>query len=585
MLGSAMHPVVALVRSAESFRARAAMGDVSGAGEIAGALGASPAPLARAWQCAVRAQAALLVPGTLAAPTEADLEPFVAAEPDARRAAAHAARDLARAAFLQLEPRALERRTALLARLAAGATCGSDDLAVDVDLARAASALLHGASAPVDLDALAGRAAAARLAGSLVEAHATRALHALESGDHVTGLALARRASLMARTEGILEPELFANLVLVRARRYNRQAHLALRIAEALEKIAPPAWRAWLAWERMFAGGAPDAADVAGGPARDVAELLAAARAGDRPRFDGAADALARAVAAAPLRRDTADLVAALVPDEPPTSDELASWRDGTTALPPRPLHGVAVPLLGEVGPDGGADAEPEPEPAAAYVLLRPGAPGARFLRAGLGLATAADVARVRQSRRPHGRVESLLAILALAGPGGIEEPVCFSRAYGFTYTAALHRGVFDVLIYRARAAVEGVATLARGNGRLALATEQPLLIPDPSTSRSTTDRVLRLLAEHGRASAKEAAARLGISLRAVQGALNELAGSEACVVERDGRHVTYVVEDSVFSEPTRRFGPPSPGGGATGVAGALAASERRTGRPESARA
>ena len=584
MLASAMPTVIALVRNAESFRARAAMGDASGAVEIAGALGASAAPLARAWQCAVRAQAALIVPCALASPTEAELEPFATAEPDARRAAAHAARDLARAAFLQLDPRALERRSALLGRLAAGATSGSGDLAVDVDLSRALAALLRGESAPIDLDALAGRAAAGRLAGSLVEVHATRALHALESGDHATGLALARRASLMARTEGILDPELFANMVLVRARRYNRQAHLALRIAEALDKIAPPSWRAWLAWERLFAGGAPDVLDGANAPARTVVALLAAARAGDRARFDGAADALRRAAVAAPLRRDTADLIAALLPELPATSDELASWREGRTALPPPELHGLAVPsLVAEAGADGGAAAEPEP--AAAYVVLRPGAPGVRFLRAGLGLATATDVARVRQSRRPHGRVESLLAILALAGPDGIEEPVCFNRAYGFTYTAALHRGVFDVLIYRARAAVDGIATLVRGNGRLALTTERPLLIPDPSTSRSTTDRVLRLLAEHGRASAKEAAARLGISLRAVQGALNELAGSEACVVERDGRHVTYVVEDSVFSEPTRRFGPPRPERDATGVVGSITASEPRTGRAEGARA
>jgi hypothetical protein len=62
------------------------------------------------------------------------------------------------------------------------------------------------------------------------------------------------------------------------------------------------------------------------------------------------------------------------------------------------------------------------------------------------------------------------------------------------------------------------------------------------------------LLAERGRASAREAAAKLGLSLRLVQSALNELAGSHACVVERDGRRVTYAVEDSVFSEPTGRL-------------------------------
>jgi hypothetical protein len=583
MLAPAMQPVVALARSAESFRARAALGDASGAVELAGALGASAAQLARAWQCAVRARAALVAPCALVAPTEAELEPFVAAEPDARRAAAFAARDSARAAFLQFDPRALECRTALLGRLAAGAPDGNGALGVEVDIARALAALLRGGTAALDLDALAGRATAARLAGPLVEIHAVRALHALESGDHATGLALARRASLMARTEGIPEPELFTNLVLVRARRYSRQAHLALRIAEALDEIAPPPWRGWLAWERLFAGSGP--ADGAEGPARVVASLLAAAQAGDRPQFDGAVEALRRAVAAAPLRRDVADLVAALLPDQQTTSDALASWRDGRSALPPLALHGLATPPPAE---DTGPGCRPaaELEPAAAYVLVRPGGRGARFLRAGLGFATDSGVARVRQSRRPHGRVESLLAILALAGPDGLEESVCFARAYGFAYVAGVHRGVFDVLVHRARGAVDGIAGLVRGNGRLALAPAQALLIPDPSTSRSTTDRVLRLLAERGRASAKEAAACLGMSLRAVQGALNELAGSEACTVERDGRHVTYAVEDSVFSEPTtRRFGPGGLPPAAPDRAASLGPSKRKTGREDDARA
>ena len=251
-------------------------------------------------------------------------------------------------------------------------------------------------------------------------------------------------------------------------------------------------------------------------------------------------------LAAEPLRRDAAELVAALDPAEPVATAELRAWREGASALPPAALHGLVVPSVVAGAPDSAL--------AGAYVLLVPGLPGVRLLRAGLALALGAGAARVRQSRRRHGRVESLLAILALAGPDGLDEPGCFARAYGFGYVPAIHRGVLDVLVHRARAAVEGIASLTRADGRLALGTSRPLLIPDPTSSRSTTDRVLRLLAERGRASAKEAAAQLGLSLRVVQGALNELAGSHACVVERDGRHVSYAVEDSVFSEPTGRF-------------------------------
>jgi predicted ArsR family transcriptional regulator len=81
-----------------------------------------------------------------------------------------------------------------------------------------------------------------------------------------------------------------------------------------------------------------------------------------------------------------------------------------------------------------------------------------------------------------------------------------------------------------------------------------PLIVPDPRICRRTTDRVLRLLATRGQASARQAAASLHVSLRAVQGALNELAHSQACTVTRDGRSVLYTVEDTIFSQPTQRF-------------------------------
>jgi hypothetical protein len=113
---------------------------------------------------------------------------------------------------------------------------------------------------------------------------------------------------------------------------------------------------------------------------------------------------------------------------------------------------------------------------------------------------------------------------------------------------------VFDVLLHRVRAAVEGLAELERSDGRLALRTSSALLIPDPRVSQRTTDRVLRLLAERGPASAKDAAGLLGISLRSAQVALAELATSGACDTKKDGRNVAYVVEDTVFSEPSRRL-------------------------------
>jgi len=407
-------------------------------------------------------------------------------------------------------------------------------------------AWMRGERPPVDLEALAARAAGARLAAAVVQVRALRALFAIEAGDHATGLAFARRASLMARTEAIPEAEWLANLALARARRYNRQTHLAVRILEALDQAASPGWRTWLDWERLLAGAAiPAGRSVAGGPAAAVAHLLAAAAAGDRDGFARQAGALAAATTPAPYRREAAVVVEALDPlalveRTGAGGDQLGAWRQGEAPLPPALLHGLLLPDSAECG---------------ACVALWPDGRSTRFLSAGISLLGGGDrVARLPPSRRQHGRVETLLAILALAGPAGLDEPTCFSRAYGFNYVPGLHRGVFDVLVHRGRGAVDGLATLAREPGRLVLTATRPLLLFDPRASRSTTDRVLRLLAEQGRASAKEAATRLGLSLRAAQGALSELAGNHACVVERDGRSVTYAVEDSVFSEPTGRL-------------------------------
>ena len=387
------------------------------------------------------------------------------------------------------------------------------------------------------LEGLAHEAAGRRLAAAVVEIRALRALFAIEAGDHAAGLALARRASLMARTEAIFDAELFANLALVRARRYSRQAHLALRIVEALERVATPAWRAWLDWEWLLAGG-----DVAGrgaqpdSPSAVLRALLGAAQSGDRTAFDRQALALQAATVAEPLRREGEIVTAAIDPHRDSRDAALLAWRNGTTTLAPALLHGLAVGT------------------APACVAVWPDGRSARCLMVGAPLLAGPQVARLRPSRLTHGRVETVLAILALAGRDGLEEATCFARAYGFAYAPSLHRGVLDVLVHRARGAVDGVGVIVREAGRLALLATRPLLIPDPRTSRSTTDRVLRLLAEHGRASAKEAAAGLGMSLRTAQGALSDLAASQACTVERDGRNVTYAVEDSVFSEATDRL-------------------------------
>jgi hypothetical protein len=522
-----------LVRAAESLRAGAVLGDFSGVQAVLSALRAAGAPLALAWELALRTQLALVL-GEDAAPTPADLEAFVAEGEEVRRAAGFAAWDLALASLLTMNVQALAASMEVLARLAC------DDLGeIDVALATAFHALLVGRPAPPGFEQLGARAGRAHHAAAVVYTQAVRALFALESREWAVGLELARRSSLMGRTEGIPHPEFFANLALVRARRDSRQAHLGLRIVEALMDVVPRPWHHWVEWESALAGGAVTGT---GGPARQLADVLDAAARGDHNRFRSASAALRARVGDGLFGRELDDLVAAIDPDLEITDPVIIAWRRGQGELPRPALEALA--LRGDA--DSGS--------AIAYVLVRAGQPGVRLLEPGVPLAVGEEVTRLPPSGRSPGRVETLLAVIALVGPAGIDDADCFARVYGFPYVPEIHGGVFDVLVHRARNSIDGVGQLERQDGRLALALTRPALIADPRMSRHMTDRVLRLLAQQGKASAKQASLKLRVSLRAVQGALNELAKTEACVVHREGRHVTYGLEDTVFSKPTLRF-------------------------------
>jgi hypothetical protein len=226
-----------------------------------------------------------------------------------------------------------------------------------------------------------------------------------------------------------------------------------------------------------------------------------------------------------------------------PCSPAAAEFRRGERTLTPPSLHGFKLRAHGT----------DDTESAGAYVYVEPPGRATRILHWGARFAPDA-VFRVKQSQRTQGRIETLLSILALASLPGIDEGPCFEAVYGFRYAPELHRGVLEVLIHRARADVDGVAEIRRESGRLSLHADRPMLIPDPRVSERTQDRILRYLAQRGAASARDAAQGLGVSLRAAQGALKELAETGACQQRRDGRAVEYVVEDTVFSEPTMRI-------------------------------
>jgi hypothetical protein len=536
-----------LIASARAAQRAAVAGDLTGLGQLLRELEASRSPAARAWVAALRSELGLTEPryGFRAAP--AWFAGFETETAEAREPALIALGNVARRAVLDFDGQALQALVLHATRL-------SRDLPLEAQLASelvgcwAALAGGDATQAHERAGALLRDAAKSAAPALVVEAHAVRALASIALGDHAEALSLARHASLVGRTEGLPQLEFFVHLALARARRHARQPHLALRILEALSQLATAPWRPWLTWEQQLAGGAH--ADLGAAPessARQAAEGLAraldAAKTGDQALFAEQRQIVSRAVAGfAPLRSEAEEIWAAVDPRLPAPSSELRAFREGASVLAPAAIHGLRL------------RSSEDDESAAAYVLLEPQQRGARLLHFGLALFETPDRVRLKQSQRKEGRVETLLAILALEPELGVPETEVFREAYGFEFVPEIHRGVFDVLLHRARAAVEGVARLERKDGRLSLHPDAKLLLPDPRVSQRTTDRLLRLLSERGRASAKDAAGALGVSLRTAQVALAELSESGACETEKDGRSVAYVVEDTVFSEPSRRL-------------------------------
>jgi tetratricopeptide (TPR) repeat protein len=522
------------------------LGDLSAVGSTLRALEATNHIEARAWSAAIRSELWLAEPRYGTRLPASWLSEFVAAPLQAREGAVLALANRARAAVLDFDERTLRELEPLARDLSQGL---SDEGVLTADLVCMWAVLARGdaATARERSREAASHAAKAELAALVVEIQALRALASIALGEHDVALDVARRASLMARTEGLPQPEFLAHLSLARARRYARQPHLSLRILEALIGVAPSPWQPWLAWESLLAAGArspaTDHARQDRSPADALHALFCAARAGDRRSFDELIAALVAFTGGFALARtELLELIAALETRRASPTAELSAWRDGQSVLTPPSIHGLRV------------RASEQDETAAAYVLVQPGERGARMLHWSLALVSQLPVARIPQSQRAQGRVETLLAVLALAGPEGLDEAECFSRTYGFSFIVDVHRGVFDVLLHRARGALGALGEVTRRERSLALEVAQPLLIPDPRVSQRTTDRVLRLLAERGAASARDAAALLGISLRSAQSALSELATSGACDARKDGRSVAYVVEDTIFSEPSKRL-------------------------------
>lgn len=365
-----------------------------------------------------------------------------------------------------------------------------------------------------------------------IEAVAIRALVALELGRVRDALALARRASRMARSEGLAE--VIAGLALARARRVSGASERAARIVHGLSRFAGAEWEPWIAWERALATG-PSAVIpglVGDGAAERLDAMLRDAAAGDRDGTRRHASVLA-AHECAIVRHDAA-CVRAMI--DPTISIEAAplearAWIAGREAAIPLGAHALGTSTASA---------------ALAVVIAGAGIPARRILASALPLASVPALAP--DDAQP--RVDAALSALALAG-GSVPEAELFLALYGFAFERAAHRPMLDVLLHRARKRMAGSGEIRRDGELVVLTLRAPIAIFDPRCVEPIEGRAFRWLADHPRSSAREIADALSLPRRTAQEIVRALVADSLCVATKEGRAVHYAVEDTTFSEPT----------------------------------
>ena len=511
-------------------------------------LSGDSAPESRAWQHALRALRWHAEPAMGALPAPDVLGALARASDEARHAAMLAAAQAVKAAALRMDAAAIAHYRPIFDACAGGAI---GEAHAWCDAARAWILLAAGEHERAEQRATEACAHAreASAPAALIDASALLAL-AVAPRDLGSALDTARRASRMARTEGLPQGEYLANVVLARIRRLTGRPHHAARILAALARVAPLPWQPFIVAELALAGALDSAraamlgAEDAIGPvaARPLLDAFFAARDGDRETFDARAAAATGGLGTLePFAAELADTLCAIDPARPAnaTDAEIRGWLTGVDTATPARLLGLSAIV----------EAESADEGTAAFVVARPGGAARRVVA--LGHALAAVDLRIEPKRGRPGRVETMIAALALA-PQGLQTGALFRTIYGFEYEAARHRDLFKQLVYRARGELGDAGTIERDDERFRLELRGSILVPDPRCERPLEDLVLRFLARHGAGSAKATASTLKISLRKAQQALAQLADEGAIEVDKDGRAVHYRLEDTTFSEPTR---------------------------------
>ena len=422
-------------------------------------------------------------------------------------ASAHACIDMARLSIIQFDAVRASRWLDALETYASVPI-----VATWAPLGRAFGSWL--ATHEVDLERVGELSKSARSAGmasAVVEAQSLIALLALQRGQVELATQAARRASRMARTEGLVYAELLANVALARVRRFQGSPHLALRILSALAPHAPPPWQFWIAWESTLAGKV-DHLEASVGWVREVAS---------------ASPVLESDAAWVDALFDPASLDAS---GHPPSE----AWQSGQSEAPPPGSAGLVFAARGSAT-------------SVAHVLVS--AATTRRFPAALTDAVCArwEASPPDESAKP--RLDVGLACLAFEREMPIER--YFETVYGYAFEKELHWSVLNTHVHRLRAHAPDGVEVERGETAIRVAVTRAVVLRDPRSRETLEDRALRVLAHEGPLSARELAQRLEMPLRTVQRTVGELVEGETLRSSREGRVVRYAVEDTTFSEAT----------------------------------
>jgi len=491
-------------------------------------------------------------------PNEAELSSALDTDAPTRSVGLLALAESAKAAVLRLDVDALTRQVALAQHARVGLEEGEGTFWCDAAQTWLMLATGDMAGAAERASALEEAGARHRLSIGVLEAACLRAL-ALSSSDPDEAIVVARRASRMTRTEAFPQWEYLANWILARLRRLTRRSHLSTRILAALARVVPVSWHGFIAWEHWMAGGGRaseldldlDAGmgdgmvDWARVGASSLGEMLEL-EAHDDDALDRSIETARAAIGRfAPFASDLESAAGAIDPRASVESIGHAptqQWCKGAISRPPPELCGLCA-HVGAV----------QPGAAAAWVYAPLSGTARRLAPHGVELVDA-SAARISPESGRAGRSETLIACLALAGPEGQSLEELFRAVYGFAFVQSTHKNVFNVLMHRTRAKLEGIAEIERDGDQLRLMLHRSLLVPDPRCEQPLEDLVLQLIARRGAGDAKSAAGALEVPLRTVQKALKQLAEEGAVLAKRRGRGVEYRVEDTTFSEPTTAF-------------------------------